>query len=424
MKKFTVIILAAGKGKRMKSPCPKALELLSGKPLIYYVISQLLTLKNDLSQIVVVTGHKGQAVKKAVRDNFPGKKIEFVNQARLSGTAKAVEVTSRAVKCSKVLVICADTPLIVSRTIKKFIHSFLKKKLLGSVLTAWVNQKNSLGLILRDQKGRLKAIREKSSLPNQVGPQEVNSGIYCFQRKALFSNLPKINKDKVKKEYFLTDLIEILYNAKGKLGTYLVDDSKEILGINNQLDLQAAESIIGQRLIEAFAAKGVRILDPKTTFIQEGVKIGKNSLIYPFTFIGKDAIIGKNCSLGPFVHLRGGTCIGDNTCVGSFLEINRSKIGKHVRVKHFGYLGDADVGDKVNIGAGTVTANFNGKSKHKTYIETEAFIGSDTVLVAPLKVGKGAVTGAGSVVTKNVKPKTTVVGVPARAFKSKKRGRR
>ncbi|MFH1768251.1 MAG: DapH/DapD/GlmU-related protein, partial [Candidatus Omnitrophota bacterium] len=222
-----------------------------------------------------------------------------------------------------------------------------------------------------------------------------------------------------KKEYFLTDIINIFYNQKLRVETFSLDDKDEILGVNTQKNLSLARKLLNQRLIDLLMDKGVTIIDPATTFVSCDTKIGNNSIVYPFTFIEKNVIIGSNCSLGPFVHLRQGTEINDHTEIGNFVELNRATIAGNVRMKHFGYLGDTSVGREVNIGAGVVVANFDGKNKHHTHIGERAFIGSDTVIVAPVKVGRGAMTGAGAVVTKDVKDKTIVVGVPAKDFSPK-----
>ena len=429
-KNFTAIVLSAGKGKRMKSDYPKVLCDLAGKPLIYYTLQELLKLKKYLKEIIIVVGYKGKAVEAEVKKYFFDKKlkikIEFAYQKKMLGTAKAVELASKRVNNNNILIVCADTPLITCETLSLFISFFMRNNLSGSILTANLNTSSSLGAILRDESGKIMKVQEKislikrTSLSRSQSSEEVNSGIYCFKRNKLLENLPKIKKNKVKEEYFLTDIVELFYEKGEKIDVYSLEDAREILGINTPQEACQAEEIMRQRILDSFLSKGVKIIDPRTTFIQNGVSIGKNSIIYPFTFIEKGVIIGRNCLLGPFVHLRKGTCIKDNTQIGNFVEINRTKIGNNVKIKHFSYLGDAYLGNQVNIGAGTVIANFDGKFKHKTIIEKQAFIGSDTVLVAPVRIGTAAATGAGSVVTKNVKAKTVVVGVPARVLKKKR----
>lgn len=410
----------------MNSSLPKVLQSLMGKPLIYYVIAELLLLKKQLKQIVVVTGYKSELVKAQVKKDFSSSqcKIDFVHQVKLEGTAKAAAIASKKATADNILIVCGDTPLITKTTLSKFIASYLRKKLVACVLTAVMERKNSLGLVSYDSKGKLKAIIEKVELTKSRGNffnfGEVNSGIYCFKRKALVKNLAKVKRNKKKREYFLTDIVEILYEQKQPIGSYLLSSPQEIAGINTQSELISARRLMQMRILEEFVSKGVRLIDPETTFIEQGVRVGKNTVIYPFTFIEKGVIIGSNCSLGPFLRLRKGTSIGDNSQIGDFIEINRSKIGRNVRMKHFGYLGDAVVEDNVNIGAGTVTANFDGKVKWKTQISEGSFIGSDTVLVAPVKIGRNSKTGAGSVVTKDVASETVVVGVPAKKLKKKR----
>jgi len=418
MEKFTAIVLAAGKGVRMKSSLPKVLHDLEGKPLINYVLGELKRL-SYVKQIIVVVGYKAELVKRNVNSEF--KNIDFVTQKSISGTASAVKCAVPKVKHKNVLVLCGDAPLITKNILSKFISFSLRKKLAASLITAYISGKNELGAVMRDERGIARVIQESVELTGPLIGKEVNSGIYSFKRDVLSSGLSAIKRNKQKKEYFLTDIISLLYHKGVKVIPYLIDDGDQVLGINCKKDLRIAAKIIQERILDRFIESGVRIIDHDTTFIQEGVKIGKNSVIYPFTFIEKDVIIGSNCALGPFIHLRPGTRVADNTDLGNFLEVKGSKIGKRVKMKHFAYVGDATIGDDVNIGAGTVVANFDGKSKHKTYIKRKAFIGSDTVLVAPVTIGESGVTGAGSVVTKNVESKTVVVGVPAKVLK-KKRG--
>ncbi|UCC94833.1 MAG: bifunctional N-acetylglucosamine-1-phosphate uridyltransferase/glucosamine-1-phosphate acetyltransferase [Candidatus Omnitrophota bacterium] len=417
---FTAIVLAAGKGKRMRSRHPKVLHRLAGKPLIYYVLRELMGMRRYIKQIVVVVGHKNKNVEEAARKYFSHsrKKLDFVYQNQPLGTADAVRCAQQKVKCDDILIMCADTPLITRTTLRSFISFFLRKRAACALITAYRSDKNDLGSVLRDSKGRPCAVKEKLDFNPQGILAEVNSGIYCFKRDALLQSIKKIEKNARKQEYFLTDAIQILSGAGCRIEAYLLDDSEQILGINTQHHLRRAEKALRRKICDQFIARGVNIIDPESTFIEEGAKIGKNTYIYPFTFIEKNVIIGSNCTLGPFIHVREGCRIKDNAYLGNFVEICRSKIGKGVRMKHLGYLGDTSVGDNVNIGAGTVVANFDGKKKHKTFIEEDSFIGCDTILIAPLKVGKGAFTGAGSVVTRDVGAYTVVAGVPARILKS------
>ncbi len=429
---FTAVVLAAGKGERMKSPRPKVLHDLLGKPLIYYVLREVLSLKKYIEQVIVIVGYKGEIVagevKKYLSANELGRslkpKIRFVYQPRMLGTANAVEVSLKAAKCANILVTCGDVPLITRDLLQEFMALYLQKKSDCQVLTAVGSTDNALGVVLRDKKGKIKSIRERINfspdLTTPLASCEINSGTYCFKKEALRGNLPRIKKQHKKKEYFLTDIVEILYQQGRLVDTHTLNTVEEVSGINTQFDLSEARKVMQKRILHRLAGEGVKIIDFQTTLIEEGVKIGQNSIIYPFTFIEKGAIIGHHCSLGPFTHIRGKTSIGNYTQIGNFVEVNRSIIGRNVKIKHFGYLGDAVIEDNVNIGAGTVTANFDGKTKHKTCIKKGAFIGSDTVLVAPVKVDEDGVTGAGSVVTRDVKAKTVVVGIPARVLRKKK----
>lgn len=417
MEKITAIVLAAGRGTRMKSDLPKVLHDLRGMPMVYHCLKELISLKSQINQIVLVVGYQGKLIEDQVKKYFP--QVQVVYQKKQLGTADAVRSAKHKIANPHILITCADVPLVTKDTLTSFISNYLDKNCQGAVITAKFNEENDLGRVIRDSSGNIKAIREKIEIADPVNHLEVNSGIYLFERNTLLNNLEKIKKNPKKGEYFFTDIIELIYNSEGKLLPYLLSDNKEILGINTQKDLWQAEKIMLSRAIDVLASQGVRVIDPSNVYIEEGVRVGKNTIIFPFTFIEKNVIIGKNCSLGPFIRLRKGSVVGDNTCLGNFIEINRSKLGNQVKMKHFGYLGDTEVKNCVNIGAGTVVANYDGKNKNKTLIEQGAFIGSDTILVAPVKIGKGAATGAGSVVTHDVKPNNVVIGIPAKFFKRK-----
>lgn len=423
--------MAAGKGTRMKSTQPKVLHAILGKPLIYYVVAEVLKLRPYVSQVIVVVGHKGKEVETALRALFPKPKaaLEFVSQGNPQGTAHAVSCALKKIRSQNVLVLCGDAPLIRAETLKHLCSSFLRRKSVCTLLSAYLDERNSPGVVVRDSEGNIKAIQEKAGLDavslekiqGSLCLQEANSGIYVFDYTMLVENIKKIARNKRKNEYFLTDIIEILYAQGAQIDSFLLKDGSEILGINTQIDLDEAAKIMRLRIINELRSQAVTIVDADTTFIAPNVRIGKNTIIYPFTFIEEGVIIGRHCQLGPFLRIRGKTRIADNTHLGNFLEVNRCQIRNKVRAKHFGYLGDTYVGDKVNIGAGTVVANYDGHSKHKSKIGQGAFIGSDTVLIAPVSVGKYAATGAGSVVTRDVKDKTIVLGNPARLYKRNKK---
>ncbi len=417
VKKVTAVVLGAGKSKRTRTNVPKVLLDLGGKPLIFYILETLSSIKM-IDEIFLVVGHKREKIQQVVYRKF--RNVRFVVQPRQNGTAKAVEATKDFLKEKRnLLVICGDTPLIRKDTLKKFINFFFKKDADCAIITALFKEKSDLGKVIRDSSNRIKAIIEKTNIKSRDN-EEVNSGIYCFKKNFLFKELSKIKLNKKKREFFLTDIINIFYNKGFKIESFIVDDEEEILGVNTQKNFALVRKIINQRFLEKLMSRGVSIVDPETTFVSFDTKIGINSIVYPFTFIEKNVIIGNNCVVGPFAHIRAHSKIEDNSKVGNFTEINRSVLKKNVRMKHFSYIGDTTVGEAVNIGAGTVIANYDGKRKHNTTIGKRAFIGSGTVIVAPANIGEGAMTGAGSVVTKPVKSNTIVVGVPARVFKRKK----
>jgi bifunctional UDP-N-acetylglucosamine pyrophosphorylase/glucosamine-1-phosphate N-acetyltransferase len=278
------------------------------------------------------------------------------------------------------------------------------------------------GRVLRDKYSSIcRIVEEKDANDYEKDIKEVNTGIVCFNKDALALALKYVTPNNPKKEYYLTDIIGILYK-KGRLvdGVKLADIN-EALGINSRADLAKANSIMQKRINEDLMQKGITIVDPDSTFVSYGTGIGRDTVIYPFTVIERNVKIGKRCSIGPFAHLREGTELRDDVVAGNFLEVVRSRISPRAIAKHFCYIGDSRIGQKVNIGAGTVTANFDGRKKNITIIEDEASIGSDTILVAPVRIGRRAVTGAGSVVIKDVGKGQTVVGVPAKAIKTYKR---
>jgi len=414
MKEFTAVILAAGKGVRMKSPVPKVLNRLGGKPLIYYVLKEVSSLK-CVKQIIVVVGYKGGDVKRYVSKHFKG--AEFAAQRNQLGTAHAVAAAAKKIKYPNTIILCGDAPLITRKTLLSFIDGHRAKSSHLTLMSAYMENRHNMGVVLRDGLGEPKEICEVINLKARSPMEEVNSGVYAVGSRVLKDNLARIKKDPVKGEYFLTDIVGLCYSQSKKVTAVNVD-TDEILGINSPAELCFAYGVLRKRIIHGHLDNGVKIVDPNTTFIEEGVRIGKNSVIYPFTFIEKHVTIGSNCFLGPFIRLREGARVGDNVRLGNFVEINRCDLDSGVTMKHFGYLGDTAVGRDANIGAGTVVANYDGRNKNKTVIGQESFIGCDAILVAPVNIGKKSLVGAGSVVTKDVPDKTVVVGVPARKLKS------
>lgn len=421
-KNISAIILAAGKGERMKSSLPKVLHPLCSRPMFGYVLDLVKDLK--IKGAVAVLGFKQEQVRSVLT---PG--IKAVVQKRLIGTADAVKQALPALRLrgtGAVLILYADMPLLKKESIDKLVKYHLENNLDATILTAKVDKPVGYGRVLRDKYASICGIvEEKDADDFQKEIKEINTGIICFKKERLAAAIGKIRLNRRKKEYYLTDAIEILYKQGCLVDSVAIGDVNEAIGVNDRLDLARADRIMRSRINELLMKEGVAIIDPASAFISYGVKIGRDSVIYPFTVIERGVRIGKRCSVGPFIHLREGTQIADDVTVGNFLEVVRSRISAKTLIKHFSYIGDSRIGKSVNIGAGTVTANFDGRKKNISVIKDGAFIGSDTVLVAPAKIGRDAVTGAGSVVTKGkaVPDRAVVAGVPAKPILRKNKRR-
>lgn len=409
--------MAAGKSTRMKSVIPKATHPICGRPMLNYVLDLAKSLKID--KTIAVLGYKQEEVRRIIR---PGIKIAL--QRKLLGTADAVKAAMPLLKNFKgtCLILYADNPLLKIETLKKLLQRHAENNAGATLLTAKIKEPAGYGRVLRDKYASICAIaEEKDADEYQKDIKEINTGIMCFNKDRLLDALKTIRPNNRKKEYYLTDAIGAIYKKGGLIENVAISDAQEALGINSRPDLSRANAIMQQRINRQFMDEGVTILGTETVFINYGAQVGQDTMIYPFTVIESDVKIGKRCYIGPFVHLREGSRIEDDVALGNFLEVARSRLGPQTLVKHFGYIGDARIGRAVNIGAGTVTANFDGRRKNTTTIKDGAFIGSDTILVAPVKIGKRAVTGAGTVILKNsnVGDGKTVVGVPARVVKKK-----
>jgi len=414
LREVVAIILAAGRGTRMKSDIPKVLHRILGKPVISYVLDSLR--QAGVKDIIAVTGYGSGLFK----DFLKG--IKTVRQKTLLGSADAVRAAEKTLKdfSGDVLVVCGDTPLIRAETIKAVIEKQSSSGAALTILTAKVKDPRGYGRIARGNDGRISKIveEENTDLYEEV-ISEINVGTYCFKAKDLFDSFAEVKPDNKKKEYFLTDTIAILHK-KGKLiESAAADDPDEAIGINSRKDLAQASSILKKRILDEMMAGGVTVEDPLSTTVYSGVRIGRDTVIRSNTVIESDVEIGEGCEIGPFARLRPGVCIGNSVEIGNFVELVRTKVGDGSKVKHHTYLGDTTVGKGVNVGAGTIIANYDGKAKNKTVIEDGAFIGVGAVLIAPVKVGRGATVGAGAVVPKrhDVPKGATVVGVPARVVK-------
>jgi bifunctional UDP-N-acetylglucosamine pyrophosphorylase/glucosamine-1-phosphate N-acetyltransferase len=411
------VILAAGRGERLGLSYSKVLLEVMGKSIIERIISALQRI-SEIEEIIVVVGFDKENVKSKLKDY----KVSFVEQKELLGTADALLSVADYLKGykGKVLVLNGDLPLINSEEIQDFIDSAQKDL---NLCVTNVENPHGYGRIIRDNKGKILKIKEEKELTEfEKAIKEVNVGIYLFEWAKLLPLLKKIQKAP-SGEFYLTDIVELAYKQKLTIGTFYCQDSKSFgVNINTWSDFAYVIEVERLKIIERFLENGVRILMPSSTYIEEEVQIGEGTVIYPFTVIEKNVVIGRNCSIGPFARLRSGTKLGDEVIIGNFMELKNTTMGNKSKARHLSYLGDAIIGSNVNIGAGTITANYDGKNKNTTIIGDNSTTGSGAVLVAPVKIGKNCVIGAGAVVTKNhdVEDNQTVVGVPARPIKNLK----
>jgi len=414
------IVLAAGKGTRMKSTRPKVLHQICGRPMLYYSINCLKS--TGMKDIYIVVGYCKEDVKSA----FSDEEVKFVEQDSLLGTADALKSVIEICELkegAQLVVIYGDFPTIRPDMIRdqfKY-HSEVGSDCTIGILKIDSNAKSfkEFGRVIRDKEGELLEILEKDELTSSLDEfKEVNLGIYCFRYSKEFYQL--VNKIQISKkgEYYLTNIVKLLNENGFKVKGYEFDCSQELVGVNTQGDVAKVNKLIRLNIVDGLMQQGVTIINPESTYIQQGAEIGKDTVIYPNVFIEKDVKVGKECVLGPCSRLRIGTVLEDEVEIGNFVEIVRSYVKKRVRIKHFSYIGDATIEENVNIGAGTITANFDGKKKNPTFIKRDAFIGSGTILIAPITIGENAVTGAGAVVTKgkDVPDGVTVVGIPAKVL--------
>ncbi|MBN3038286.1 MAG: bifunctional N-acetylglucosamine-1-phosphate uridyltransferase/glucosamine-1-phosphate acetyltransferase [Candidatus Omnitrophica bacterium] len=423
MKDIVGIVLAAGEGTRMKSDIPKVLHKICGKPMLKYMLDLLGRLQIDKN--IVIVGHQSDKVKTI----FKNKTVKTVTQPRLLGSGDAVWQARKSLFNFKgnVLIVYGDTPLVTYKSLSNLIQAHRANQAACTILTAQTKNPTGFGRIIRSEDNRIvRIIEEQDADPIEKAIGEINVGVYCFKASELFPALEEIKPNNAKKEYYLTDAIKVLTSRKAKVESVSAEDEHEAVGVNSRLELSRANEIINKRHIEELMQNGITIVSPATTFISTEAEIGRDTVIEPHTIIEGEVRIGASCHIGPFARIRSGSILQDRASIGNFVEIVRSKIGAGSKVKHHSYIGDAILGKGVNIGAGTITANYDGKNKNRTVIEDGAFVGVGSILIAPVKIGKGAVTGAGSVVTKNknVPAGKTVVGIPARVLKKKSRGRK
>jgi bifunctional UDP-N-acetylglucosamine pyrophosphorylase/glucosamine-1-phosphate N-acetyltransferase len=444
--------MAAGLGTRMKSKRAKVLHELGGAPLIAHVVRTAQTL--DPRKILVVVGHQADEVERAVLAEA-GDLAGFVVQEKQRGTGDAVESARSQLENSDslVLVLSGDVPMIRSETLKKLIDSHVNARAACTILSVRLENPTGYGRVIRDEQDAFQRIVEqRDASEEQRKVKEINSGIYCFESKELYQALRKVEPKNDQDEYYLTDVPEIIIARGGTVSVYLHNDPREVWGVNTRAELAEFENLLRRAKIRSLMTDGgVTFIDPSHVYISSEAQIGPDSIIHPdVTIEGKtilgeacvirsgvritnsrlgdevvvkdhsiiaDSEIGANCSIGPFAHLRMNTLLEEKARVGNFVEVKKSRLKRGAKAMHLTYLGDATIGERTNIGAGTVTCNYDGARKQETIIEDDVKIGSDTMLVAPVRVGARSVTGAGSVVTKDVPPDSLVAGVPAEVKK-------
>jgi bifunctional UDP-N-acetylglucosamine pyrophosphorylase/glucosamine-1-phosphate N-acetyltransferase len=454
-----VLILAAGLGTRMRSNLAKVLHRLDGRPLINHVCLTATALAPR--KIYVVIGHQGEDVRQAVLEELDEEHSAFVWQKEQLGTGHAVNSAREFLENedSTLLILSGDVPMIRFETLAALVqqhHAHRGRGAACTILTVKLDDPKGYGRIVRDEEGLFeKIVEQKDATEEERGIREINSGIYCFNTQKLFAALSGVQNHNAQGEYYLTDVPALMREAGEAVSLYNHTDAKEVSGINNRAELADTERTLSRRTISRMMLDyGVSFIDPKSAYISESASIGRDTVIYPNVSIegasnigdgctirsgsriknsrvGRnveildhcvitDSEISDNCTVGPFAHLRGHAKMEESAKVGNFVELKKTILGRGSKANHLTYLGDATIGEKTNIGAGTITCNYDGKEKHATIIEDNVKIGSDTMLVAPVRIGSGSVTGAGSVVTRDVPPDSLVVGAPAKVKRNLK----
>lgn len=405
-KKVKSIILAAGKGTRMKSIKPKVLHTIFDKPLISYVIEAV----NDTDSVdenFVIVGHEADMVKNFLSLNYQN--VKCIVQSPQLGTGDAV---CKAVPFLNnfdgyVIVVCGDTPLITSETINDFIEFHNNNHADLTVMSAIFDNPKGFGRIIRDRNKKFtEIIEEKDATYEQKTVKEINAGVYCINWKTVSPAFNYITNNNVQGEYYLTDIVKWCVEQNLIVQSYILENNDEVFGVNSQVHLAQATKLLNKKSLLKHMENGVQIVDPDSTFISPESIIGSDTIILPNVYITGKNVIGKNCKIGPCSHIRDGAEIGNNVRIGNFVEIKKSVIKDNTNVSHLSYIGDSEIGAKVNIGAGTITANYNpiSKIKSKTIIKDGANTGSNSVLVAPVVISEMASVAAGSVITKDIEP--------------------
>jgi bifunctional UDP-N-acetylglucosamine pyrophosphorylase/glucosamine-1-phosphate N-acetyltransferase len=454
-KPLNVLVMAAGLGTRMKSNRAKVLHELGGRPLIAHVVCAAQAL--EPRTVLVVVGHQAEEVEQAARAEI-GELASFAIQSQQRGTGDAVESARAALENSDslLLVLSGDVPLIRAETLRKLIEHHRETGAACTILGVRLENPTGYGRIICDEQGRFqKIVEQKDATEEERKVRDINSGIYCFESRDLFDALKRIEPKNQQGEYYLTDVAEILNSSGRRVEVFTHTDAREVSGINTRAELAEFENLLRRNAIRRLMVDGgVTFIDPSHAYISPEAEIGRDSIIYPDVMIEGKSVLGENCvirsgaritnsrlgdnvavkdhsiivdseiasncSVGPFAHLRMNATLEEKATVGNFVEVKKSRLKRGTKAMHLTYLGDATIGERTNIGAGTVTCNYDGTRKHETVVEDDVKIGSDTMLVAPVRVGARSVTGAGSVVTRDVPPDSLVAGVPAKVKKKLK----
>ena len=449
------MVLAAGFGKRFRSAStPKVLHPAAGEPLVAHVLRAVSALEG-LDRLIVVVGHGRDQVTEAVRARWPD--TIFVEQPTPRGTGDAVAVTASALEGfdGQVVVVSGDSPLITTSTLAALVEEHRKSGAAVTGLTAVMEDPTGYGRIVRSEDGSLHIVEEADASPDEAAVREVSMCFWCFEPRPLFSALAKVTTGNAQGEYYLPDVVPLIAAEGGRVAMAMACDPDEVLGVNDRKQLAEAARLLRARRLDELMAAGVTVEDPAVTYVDTGVEVGPDTVIRPLTFlegatrVGSGCVIGPSARLvdtvvadgaevsfavvksveigpgaqvGPFTSLRPGTRLGESSKAGSFVEMKATSVGEGSKVPHLSYIGDAEIGAGVNIGAGSITCNYDGEAgrKSRTRIEDGVLLGSDTMLVAPVTVGRDAITGAGSVVTRDVEASTVVVGAPARPIRKRR----
>jgi bifunctional UDP-N-acetylglucosamine pyrophosphorylase/glucosamine-1-phosphate N-acetyltransferase len=448
-----VLILAAGLGTRMKSRLAKVLHKLAGRPIIAHVCRAAALLEPRRTYVVV--GHQADDVRAAVEKELGSERASFVNQSEQRGTGDAVLAARGALAnaTSTLLILSGDVPLVRAETLRALIDKYHADKASCAMLTIRLENPTGYGRVVRDEAGNfLRIVEQKDATEDELQVREINAGIYCFDGAKLFQALERVRPTNSQGEYYLTDVPGILRDDGEQVTLYQHHDAREVSGVNNRAELAEFENLLRRGAVRRLLMDGgVTFIDPAHVYVSSEAQVGRDCVIHPDVHIEGRSIIGEgceiyhgaritdsrlgnrvtvkdhcvivdseiadDCAVGPFAHLRMNARMEERAVVGNFVEVKKSQIGRGTKSMHLTYLGDATIGENTNIGAGTVTCNYDGQHKHPTVIGSNVRIGSDTMLIAPVQVGDGAVTAAGSVVTEDVPPHTLVAGVPARIKK-------